>query len=146
MTLQRWAPFAGWRTLDTFGPHLWHGAFAPRPRNGADVAWTIPIDVTEDDAGLTVRASLPGIAPDDVKVEIDDGVLNIRAQTETGEDVAQSGYLRRERRSGSFHRSLRLPDTVDEDGITSVYANGVLTISLPKSEAKKARQVPIEVA
>jgi HSP20 family protein len=101
---------------------------------------------------LVVSASVPGIDPNDIKINIDDGVLTIRAETlesaatENGADVVESDYLRRERRSGSFTRAVQLPDSVDQENVTSAYANGVLTITLPQSEATKAREITVKVA
>jgi HSP20 family protein len=113
---------------------------------------------------LVITASVPGINPADIKVNIDDGVLTIRAETprvevqgvegqgdspDAPEDQAkhaESEYLRRERQTGSFARSVKLPDTVDQDKVTSEYANGVLTIGLPKAEVTRPREITVKVA
>ena len=147
MTLQTWRPFANPGRLTGYNDRFWSPFRRPRTGAGATAeGWSIPLDVVDRDGDLVVRASVPGIEPADIKVNIDDGVLTIRA--ENGEDTAhaESEYLRRERRSGSFFRAVRLPDTVDQENVTSEYAHGVLTVTLPKSEASKPRVITVKVA
>ena len=90
---------------------------------------------------------LPGIDPENIDVSIDHGVLTIKGRTEgEAEDQREDGnYMVRERRSGSFIRSLRLPETVDADQAKPNYDNGVLTITLPKAESKKAKHLTVTV-
>ena len=104
---------------------------------------------------LVITASVPGVDPADIKATIDDGVLAIRAdmpdapaatESKPETEYAESEYLRRERRTGSFSRAIQLPDTVDPEKVTSKYANGVLTVTLPKSEATKVREITVKVA
>ena len=108
--------------------------------------WPAPLDVVADGDDFVVRASMPGVAPENIQVSIEDGVLTVRGETASHFETTEGNYLMRERRSGSFHRSLRLPDTVDQDKAEPRYEHGVLTISLPKAEAKKAKQFEVRVA
>jgi HSP20 family protein len=109
-------------------------------------SWAIPLDVIAKGDDFIVRATLPGVSPEDIQVSIEDNVLTIRGQTaaqfQNGEDGT---YLMRERRTGSFHRALRLPDTVDTDKAYPEYQHGVLTVTIPKAEAKKARRLTVQV-
>ena len=113
--------------------------------------WSIPLDIVQEEDRYVVRASLPGIAPENIEVSVDHGVLTIKGRTEVdaesdSEDQREDGnYVVRERRSGSFIRSLRLPDTVDADQAEPNYDNGVLTITLPKLESKKAKHLTVTV-
>ena len=75
--------------------------------------WPAPLDVVADGDDFVVRASMPGVAPENIQVSIEDGVLTVRGETASHFETTEGNYLMRERRSGSFHRSLRLPDTVD---------------------------------
>jgi HSP20 family protein len=154
MTLQSWRPFADPRRHTGFSSRFGfpftgvHPGMAATPgaRHGD---WRIPLDVVDQSGDLIVSASVPGIDPADIKVNIDDGVLTIRAETSGADDNgehAESEYLRRERRTGSFSRALQLPDTVDQEKVTSEYAHGVLTITLPMSEATRAREITVKVA
>jgi len=137
MYLQRWDPFREYR-------RLWRN-YSPRSRYEDAGDWAIPLDIVHDGDEVQVRASVPGVKPDDISVTIEDGVLTISGETadETGHE--ESSYLRRERRSGSFRRTLRLPDSVDAERATSTYANGVVTVALPTAEDRKARKLTIEV-
>ncbi len=161
MTLQTWRPFAELRRRNNFNTRFGFPFYGSRPgtgafagaRNGTDNGtWQIPLDIVNSGDELVVSASVPGIDPTDIKVNIDDGVLTIKAETpgsavvQDDTDVAESEYLRRERRTGSFTRAVQLPDTVDQEKVTSAYANGVLTITLPQSEATKTREIAVKVA
>ena len=108
--------------------------------------WPAPLDVVADGDDFVVRASMPGVAPENIQVSIEDNVLTIRGETASHFETTEGNYLMRERRAGSFHRSLRLPDTVDQDKAEPRYEHGVLTVSLPKAEAKKAKQFEVRVA
>jgi len=108
-------------------------------------AWAVPLDVITKGDDIIVRASMPGVASGDVQVSIEDNVLTIKGQTCSQDQVDDGNYLMRERRVGAFHRSLRLPDTVDTEKAQPHYEHGVLTVTIPKAESKKARQLKVQV-
>jgi HSP20 family protein len=112
---------------------------------GRDVLFEtyVPIDMTRTDDAITVVASIPGIDPDQIDVTLDRGVLTISG-TSTGK-AAEEGdsYIVRERRIGSFERSLRLPRGVDAGAATSNYANGELTVQIPLVEDHKPQRIQI---
>ena len=142
MVLEHWSPFNGLRRMDTATNRLWRGFGYT---DGVRVnAWAVPLDVAQEDDRIVVQASMPGIAPDDIQVTIEDGVLIIKGETKTDREGHKGNYLVRERRTGRFHRALRLPDTVDTDQAEPRYDNGVLTIEFPKVEARKARRLEIK--
>ena len=146
MVLQRWYPFLELRRIHNrpIRPSL---GFTPAI-NGADRReWSIPLDIVQEEDKFVVRASLPGIAPENIEVSVDHGVLTINGRTEVeAEDQREEGnYMVRERRSGSFVRSLRLPESVDADQANPNFDNGVLTITLPKVESKKAKHLTVTV-
>ncbi len=145
--LQRRSPFSDLRQMQETMDRMWRrfGSAPSEGHNGFE-AWAAPLDVVADGDNFVVRASLPGVAPDNIQVAIEDNVLTIRGETASHFENTEGSYLMRERRSGSFHRSLRLPDTVDQDKAEPRYEHGVLTISLPKAEAKRAKQFPVQVA
>ena len=107
--------------------------------------WSIPLDIVRDGDTVTVKASLPGVQPEDIDVTIEGGVLTIKADTKAEEEREDGGYVVRERRAGSFRRSLRLSDNVDTDKVEPRYENGVLTIALPVAESKKAKHLTVAV-
>ena len=137
MYLQRWDPFREYR-------RLWRN-YSPRSRYEDAGDWAIPLDIVRDGDEVQVRASVPGVKPDDISVTIEDGVLTITGATASESGHEEGSYLRRERRSGSFRRTLRLPDSVDAEQARSTYENGVVTVALPKAEDRKARKLTLEV-
>jgi HSP20 family protein len=145
MVLQRWDPFRDLRQMEDTMNRLWRGfGDSPIYREGAE-DWNILIDVIQKKDEIEVKASVPGVSPDAIDVSIEDNVLTLRAErTEETEDK-DSSYLIRERRFGSFYRAIRLPETVDTDKIESHYENGVLTITMPKAEEKKKKQIQVKV-
>ena len=104
----------------------------------------IPLDVEEGDEKVTVSASLPGLSPEDIEVTTEDGVLTIKAESQTENEASEGNYVIRERRNGSLHRSLRLSSAVDADNAEASYEHGVLTVSLPKHEASKPRRLEVK--
>jgi HSP20 family protein len=133
------------RRMEEMMNRLWRGSGGLRESEGVE-GWSLAVDVVQEGDNIVVRASGPGIKPEDIQVTIDEGVLTIKGETSTESETKQANYLLRERRSGSFYRSLRLPDTVDPEKAQSRYDHGVLTLTFPKLESKKARQIKIEVA
>jgi len=97
--------------------------------------WSPAIDVIQEDEDLVVRAELPGAKPEDVDIAVHNGVLTISGKLEEEREEERSGYLVRERRSGSFRRSLQLPKDVDEDKIKANFENGVLEVKIPGAAA-----------
>jgi HSP20 family protein len=108
-------------------------------------SWRIPLDVVRDGESVIVEASLPGVTPAGISVTIDDNVLRIAGHTGTDDERPDGTYLLNERRTGSFQRSVRLPDSVDAEKAHTSYEAGVLTVTLPKLDAKKAKHLIIKV-
>ncbi len=144
MQIQRWDPFHELRQL-TGSPESFVRGFGVKPVGRASGRWTLPLDVAGNDDSLVVSASIPGVAPEDIKVTVEDGILSIAASANEENESAKSGYLLRERRSGSFFRAVRLPEGVSADGAESEYRNGVLTITLPKEESSKSQVIDVKV-
>jgi len=145
MVLQRWDPLFGFRRALNVHPLATRLAgTSTAPSETEKREWAIPLDVVEQEGELLVRASVPGVKVEDIDVSIENQVLTIKAETKTDESHKEGGYLVRERRSGSFHRSLRLPESVDADLAKTTYADGVLTVNLPRAESKKAKHLKIE--
>jgi HSP20 family protein len=108
--------------------------------------WSIPLDVVQKTDEVEVKASLPGIKPEEIDITIEDNVLTIKAESASESETEEAGYLVRERSFGSFFRALRLPDSVDSEKVRSTYENGVLEITLPKAEEKKRKQIKVNVS
>jgi HSP20 family protein len=146
MVLSRWDPFRELRRMEGTVDRLWQGLGPYTGGPTSDVeSWGIPLDIVREGDDIVVHASVPGIKPQEVSVTIEENVLTVTGHTEVDEEQTEGTYLMRERRTGSFRRSLRLPDYVDADKAESTYEAGVLTITLPRVEAKKAKQLTVEV-
>ena len=150
MVLQQWAPFGELRRVDSLFDRVWRG-FWVQPASATSRSWSIPIDIVEDDERLIVSASLPGLKSDDIKVSVDGNVLTVRAKASSEsesshENENEAGYLVRERRYGSFARSIRLPKSVDREKIESRYEDGVLRVELPKVPEQTPREIEVKVA
>lgn len=114
-------------------PNLWN----------QPAAWTLPLDVAETAENFVIKASLPGANPDNFEITLADNVLNIKAKIDETKDFEEGQYHLRERRFGSFERSLSLAAPVNAEGIVADYADGVLTLNVPKAEEIKPKRIAI---
>ena len=103
----------------------------------------VPIDMTRTDEAITVVASVPGIDPDQIEVTLDRGVLTIAGKASGAAVEEDDSFIVRERRIGSFERSVRLPRGVDAGAASSSYANGELTVQVPLVEDHKPQRIKI---
>jgi HSP20 family protein len=106
--------------------------------------WVPPMDLLEADDHYVLRADLPGLAEDDVAIEVQDGTLTISGERSAEHERQGQGWFRVERSFGSFSRSLTLPDGVDADAVSAEFDRGVLTVRIPKPEQRKPRRVEIK--
>ena len=106
-------------------------------QRGQLAGWSPAIDVLHQDDDLVVRAELPGVRPEDVDITVQNGVLTISGKIEEEREEERRGYLVRERRYGTFRRSLQLPQEVNEDQINARFENGILEITIPGAAASR---------
>jgi HSP20 family protein len=106
-------------------------------------AWTPSCDVFEDKENLKIVLELPGVKPEDVKLSIENQVLTIRGEKKQVAEENSERWHRYERSYGAFERTFTLPSTVDVERIQATADHGVLTITLPKSEKSKPREIPV---
>lgn len=146
MVLQRWDPFAEIRqmqeTMDRLFSRWFGGTLAATPERET---WTVPLDVVEEPERIVVKASMPGVRPEDIEVTLEDDVLTIRGEIREEHEGRNEGYLMRELRAGRFYRAIRLPDSVDPEKVEAHYEHGVLTVTFPKVESKRARRLEVKV-
>jgi HSP20 family protein len=105
---------------------------------------TPPLDVHETPEEVVVTASLPGIKPDDVQITMTGQTLTLRGEFKSDDRVERDQYLYRERRFGTFNRTLQLPVRVEGERAEATFENGVLTLRIPKAEEVKPRQIQIK--
>lgn len=108
-----------------------------------DGAFSPALDVEENDDAFTLHVELPGVAADNVDVSIEENVLTVSGKREFYADKSTDTFRRVERRFGTFHRAVRLPDRVDPEGITASFKDGLLTIAVPKAESAKPRRIAV---
>jgi HSP20 family protein len=106
----------------------------------------LAVDIAEDNGAYIVKASVPGIKPDDLDVSITDNILTIKGEVKEEKDISEEKYQLRERRYGAFARSITLPTAVQVEGIEATYEDGVLTLNVPKTEEAQAKRIPIKTA
>ena len=138
--LTRWEPFADFgdlrSRLDSMLDRL------ARPDGG----WVPAIDVVREDGNLVLRADVPGIKPEEVKVEVEDGVLTVAGEHEQSGETKNADYVRRERSYGSFSRSLVLPSGVDAGAIKATTRDGVVEVTIPAPPEASNEKVTITPA
>lgn len=148
MQLTRWDPF---RELEDMSHRLNRFFNQPEGRALGDngglslAAWTPAIDVREDDAEFLIKADLPDVKKDDVRVQVLDGVLSVAGERRQEKEEKGTRFHRVERAYGRFERRLALPTDVDTTKIAAEFKDGVLQVHLPKSPAARPRSLDVKV-
>jgi HSP20 family protein len=149
MTLIRWEPTRELQSIQSEMNRLFNTFFEPAAGgNGSGAVlrrWSPAMDLVETDDNFVLRADLPGVAEDDVKIELEDNVLTVSGERKASHEENKAGYYRVERSYGSFARTLTLPEGVDADSINASFDKGVLEVKIPKPEPRKPRKVAIAV-
>lgn len=146
MNVIRWQPFSDMVTLrnamdrlfddNFFRPWQWTGVLGDEN--------TLPVDMYQTDDAIVVKASIPGINLEDVEITITGDTLTVKGETREETEVKKDDYFRQERRYGSFHRNILLPNAVQSDKAEANFENGVLTLTIPKAEEVKPKQIKIK--
>ncbi len=125
----------------------WDSFLEGRPvrRVEDDREWLPSVDVSETKNDLGIKAELPGLDPKDIDISMNNGYLTIKGETKNEKEEKDENYHLIERSYGSFTRSVRLPREVQSDKITASFKNGILKITLPKSEEAKKKEIKIKV-
>lgn len=145
MQLVRWEPFAGFGNIrsmfnDLFDENLDRSSAQPTPSK-----WHPAVDVLESKDSYVIRAELPGMKREDIKVEVKDGTLVLSGERTSEKPAEGVEYRHVERVNAKFWRSFSLPETVKHDGIEATYKDGLLEIRVPKAEEAKPRQIEVTV-
>ena len=148
MTLVRWDPF---RELEDMSDRLNRMFARPALRtNGKETMtvadWMPTVDISETDGEYLIKAELPEIKKEDVKITVEEGVLTLQGERRQEKEEKGKRYHRVERAYGSFVRSFSLPESVDEGTIKAEYKDGVLNLHLPKTEKVKPKAIDVKVA
>jgi HSP20 family protein len=119
--------------FESFGPRRFQGS------ESSGALWAPDIEVERKGKELRIRADLPGLKPEDIEVDLDDGVLTISGERKHEQREEREGVFRTERSYGRFVRSLQVPDGLDESDISATFRNGVLEITVPIQERQQKR-------
>ena len=144
MALIRYTPFTDFepfRGMASFGDTMNRLFNEPSAR-----PWIPPVDIRETENELIVKADVPDLKFEDIDVRMENGTLTLRGERKFEEKKTEGGWHRVERAYGTFERSFTLPDTVNPEGVKADYKAGTLTVTLPKKEIAKPRQVKIQVS
>jgi len=144
--LTRWEPFRDLVSLREAMDRLFEesvvrpGGSTLAPRTGG----TLAVDVYETDEDVVVKASMPGVDPEDLEISITGDTLTIKGETRAEEEVEEENYFYRERRYGAFSRSMTIPTSVKADEADAGFEDGILTLRLPKTEEVKPKTIKVK--
>jgi HSP20 family protein len=149
MNLVKWNPF---RELEDVSNRLnsLFGKLPARTETGTDMLavadWMPTVDISETDAGYLIKAEIPEVKKEDVKVNIQDGMLTISGERHQEKEEKSQKFHRIERAYGSFSRSFRMPDDADENTVNAEFKDGMLNVTLPKSKKAETKSVSVSIA
>ena len=138
-------PFRGATTLQEQINHLFGNGLARTAEESNLTPWAPAVDIYETENELVVKADLPDVNPQDLDIRVENNILTIRGERKFESKVHDDNYLRIERAYGSFSRSFSLANSVNAEAIQAEYHDGVLTLSLPKREEAKPKQIKVNV-
>jgi HSP20 family protein len=144
-SITRFEPFRGVSTLQEQINRLFNEAFDRSSEEGSLTTWAPAVDIFETAQELVVKADLPGVKPEDLDIRVENNILTIRGERKFEKEVSEDKYLRVERAYGSFNRSFALANTVNTEAIKADYKDGVLTLTMPKREEAKPKQIKVQV-
>jgi HSP20 family protein len=141
--LTRWDPYREMTNFRRLVNRMFEEPYYPDSEQS--FTWDLPLDVAEKEDEFVVKASIPGVKPDDLEITYNNGALSIRGEVNKEEEHEEKSnrYLMRERYHGTFMRSISLPSTVNSGSIEADYKDGILTLHLPKAEEVKPKRIPI---
>jgi HSP20 family protein len=145
MSLVRWNPFA---EFDSMFNRRMPAAFINWPRlpvENGNAVWAPSADISETEKEFCIRAELPAVKKEDVKVTLEDGMITVKGERRQEKEVKEAKFHQVETVYGSFERRFGLPENVNPEGVRCDYKDGILSIHLPKTEAKKATPKHISV-
>jgi HSP20 family protein len=142
-TLERWEPLRGPATLDSQFTRMFNELFGRAGQESNLTTWAPAVDIYENEQELTVKAHLPDVKPEDLDIRVENNILTIRGERKFEKKVDEKNYLRVERAYGSFSRSFSLANTVNTEAIKADYHDGVLTLTIPKREEAKPKQIKV---
>ena len=147
MTLTRWNPTRDLLNLNEEMNRLVQNVFPGETRETSlfKGSWNPAVDISEDDDNFFLNVELPGLTKDDVKVKYEEGVLTITGEKKAEKEDKDRNYHRIERSYGKFERSFRITSQILADKINADFSNGVLSITLPKADEVKPKEIEVKI-
>ena len=149
MGIVRFDPFREIDRLQNEVNRLFEGYTTPPGDRSASAAavrlWSPVVDVAENENEIVLRAELPGMKQEDIDIELTGDTLSIRGERKFESEERKDNYVRVERSYGSFQRSFTLPDNIDEEGVSAQFNDGILDVTVPKTEQGKTKARTIDI-
>lgn len=145
-TLSRWEPFRGVGSLQEQINRVFDDVVGRTTDESALSTWVPAVDIYETEHELVVKADIPDVDPKDLDIRVENNLLTIHGERKFEKKVSEENYLRVERSYGTFSRSFSLSNSVNPEAIKADYQNGVLTLSIPKREEAKPKQIKVNVS
>src|SRR5690242_8920145 len=145
MTITRWDPFREISTLQQQVNRLFNDQFTGRSEEALGTNFVPPVDVYEDEHGITLKMEVPGIDEKDIDIRLENNTLTVRGERKFEKEEKEENFQRVERRYGTFTRSFSLPNTVDTENVTADYDKGVLALKLVKRAEAKPKQIKVNI-
>ena len=149
MNLVKWDPIKELEDVSTRLNRMF-GRFPPRDESGQEMLraadWSPSADITETDAAYLIKAEIPGVQKEDVKVTVQDGMLMMQGERKMEKEEKGKKFHRIERSYGSFVRSFRIPDDADENSVKAEFKDGMLNVTLTKSAKAKSKSIDVSVS
>lgn len=141
----RWDPVRDMITMRQAVDRMLDDAFARGAETRGTGAWLLPMDAYTTEDAIIIRADVPGIQPDELDITLEGETLTIRGEIKRDTDQSRK-YVLLERPTGKFERTLNINTPISHDGVEAAFKDGVLTLTLPKAEAVKPRQIAVKHA
>jgi len=147
MAIIRWRPIGEIDSFKREMDRMFDDFFRPSSElSESSLSWYPSVDVKETKDEFVISAEVPGMSKDDIKINISDNTLTIKGEKKEEKKEENHNYHRIERRFGTFQRSFTLPTQIEEKKVKASYKDGILTISMPKKEEAKPKEIPITVS
>jgi len=141
-SITRWEPFREITRMQDLLDQMMDRAILESPSRG--IVGRLPLDVYQTDDTVVIKATAPGVKPEDLSVSITGDAVQIKGEIKEDKEQEEGAYILRERRMGTFSRTLALPTLVDSDKAEASFKDGILTLILPKSERVKPKQISVK--
>ncbi len=141
--ITRWDPIRDMISMRQAMDRLLEEAFARGTETRGTGAWLLPMDAYITDDAIVIRADVPGLKPEDLEITLEGDTLSIRGEIKR-EEADDRKYVLLERPTGKFERTLTIGTPIDHDKVEANFKDGVLTLTLPKAEAVKPRQITVK--